>query len=320
MARPLRLEFPGAVWHVTSRGNEKKSVFHDEIDRRTFLPLLARSVDRFGWRIHAFVLMTNHYHLLLETPEPTLSAGMRELNGIYTQGFNRRHDRVGHLFQGRFKGILVEKESHLLELTRYVVLNPVRAGIARHPADWQWSSYRATAGLESPPRWLVVDWTLTQFNQDPAMARCLYRRFVRAGAQRRERPWDGVAGQIYLGGQAFQRRMRARIEEREIGEEVPKSQVRIGRPALAWIADATAASRELDVTSARAMIAFLGREDAGERLAAIGAALSVKPSMASRLASQGARLMRENRKFRNQVEEVRRRWAATGGPEYKIKV
>jgi len=320
MARPLRLEYPGAVWHVTSRGNEKKSVFHDEGDRKAFLPLLARSVDRFGWRIHAFVLMTNHYHLLLETPEPTLSAGMRELNGIYTQRFNRRHERVGHLFQGRFKGILVEKESHLLELTRYVVLNPVRAGIAEHPADWRWSSYRATAGLEGPPTWLVVDWTLAQFGQDPTTARCLYRRFVLAGANRRERPWDAVAGQIYLGGQAFQRRMRTRIEGRRIGEDVPKSQVRIGRPTLDWIVAAIAARPSLDARSTRAMIAFLGREDAGERLAMIGAALSVKPSMASRLASHGARLMQESRRFRSQAEEVRRRWAATGDPEYRIKV
>ena len=320
MARPLRLEYPGAVWHVTSRGNEKKSVFRDEIDRKAFLPLLARSMDRFGWRIHAFVLMTNHYHLLLETPETTLSAGMRELNGIYTQAFNRRHGRVGHLFQGRFKGILVEKESHLLELTRYVVLNPVRAGIARHPADWQWSSYRATAGLESPPKWLVVDWTLNQFGQDQPTARRLYRRFVQAGARLGERPLDQVAGQIYLGSQAFQRRMRARIEERKIGEDVPKSQLKIGRPALAWIAAATSASQKLDAPSARAMIALLGREDAGACLAAIGAVLSVKPSMASRLAGRGARLMQESSRFRKQVEEVRRRWAATEDPKYRIKV
>lgn len=319
MARPLRLEYPGAIWHVTSRGNEKKSVYLDDTDRKAFLPLLSRSVDRFGWRIHAFVLMTNHYHLLIETPETTLSAGMRELNGTYTQRFNRRHNRVGHLFQGRFKGILVEKESHLLELTRYVVLNPVRAGIAGHPGDWRWSSYRATVGLERPPKWLVVDWTLNQFDQNPATARYRFRKFVLAGARAAERPLNRVTGQIFLGSPVFQRQMQAQIEKRKVGEDVPKTQLRIGRPTLAWIVAATSAKQDLDARSARAMIALLGREDAGERLAAIGDALSVKPSMASRLATRGAVLMHVNPNFRRQVEMVRRRWATQDG-EYRIKV
>ena len=127
MARPLRLEFAGAVYHVTSRGNARQDIVGDDDDRRSFLTLLGHVIDRFGWRCHAYCLMDNHYHLLLETPRPNLSRGMRQLNGRYTQAYHRRHHRGGHLFQGRFKAILVEKDAHLLELCRYVVLNPVRA-------------------------------------------------------------------------------------------------------------------------------------------------------------------------------------------------
>jgi len=126
MARPLRIEFPGAVYHVTSRGNARRKIYRDDEDREAFLATLAWVAERFGWRCHAYCLMDNHFHLLLETPQPNLSRGMRQLNGVYTQSFNRRHRKAGHLFQGRFKAILAEKDSYLLELARYIVLNPVR--------------------------------------------------------------------------------------------------------------------------------------------------------------------------------------------------
>lgn len=136
MARPLRLDHAGAVWHVTSRGNERRESLRDERDRERFLELVGDIAGNLRWRVHAFVLMGNHFHLLLETPEPNLSRGMRQLNGIYSQWFNRRHRRVGHLMQDRFKAILVEKQSHLLELARYVVLNPVRAGLVQSAGQW----------------------------------------------------------------------------------------------------------------------------------------------------------------------------------------
>ena len=157
MARPLRLEYEGALYHVTSRGNARESIFLDEGDRSRFLEILADVVDRYGWICHAYCLMTNHYHLLIETPSAGLSRGMQLLNGVYTQWVNRRHDRVGHLLQGRFKAILVEKESHLLELARYVVLNPVRAKMVRSVRAWRWRSYRATAGQTEVPEFLTVD-------------------------------------------------------------------------------------------------------------------------------------------------------------------
>jgi REP element-mobilizing transposase RayT len=152
MARPLRLEFPGAVYHLTSRGNARQKIFFTDADRELFLSTLSGVVRRYHWICHAYCLMANHYHLLIETPKANLSIGMRQLNGIYTQSFNRRHHRVGHLFQGRFKAIVVEKEAHLLELCRYVVLNPVRVKGGASARSWKWSSYRATAGRSSVPR------------------------------------------------------------------------------------------------------------------------------------------------------------------------
>lgn len=135
MARPLRIEFPGAVYHVTSRGHAKQVIFLDVRDYADFLEVLCFVVKRFNWILHAYCLMSNHYHLLIETPDGNLSRGMRQLNGIYTQQFNRRHSRVGHVLQGRYKAILVDKENYLLELCRYIVLNPVRAGIAKGPKN-----------------------------------------------------------------------------------------------------------------------------------------------------------------------------------------
>ena len=149
MARPLRIEYAGAVYHITSRGNEKKAVFKSDQDRINFLNTLQHVKKRYNWICHAYCLMDNHYHLLIETPDGNLAIGMRQLNGVYTQLFNKLHGRTGHLFQGRYKSILIQKDSHLLEVCRYVVLNPVRAKMVEAPEAWKWSSYRATAGREA---------------------------------------------------------------------------------------------------------------------------------------------------------------------------
>jgi len=163
MARPLRIEFPGAVYHLTARGNARQNIFLDDEDRLRFLNVLERVVSRFHLALYAYCLMDNHYHLLLETREANLSRAMRQLNGVYTQGFNRRHGQVGHVLQGRFKAILVDRDAYLLELCRYVVLNPVRAKSTRKPDSYRWSSYRATAGRAAVPWFLAVDSVLAQF-------------------------------------------------------------------------------------------------------------------------------------------------------------
>ncbi len=178
IARPLRIEFAGALYHITSRGDRREAIFEDDEDREAFLDVLAEVVERYNWICHAFCLMTNHYHLVIETVEGNLSQGMRQLNGVYTQASNRRHNRAGHLFQGRFKGILVDKDAYLLELSRYVVLNPVRAGMVDTPAQWRWSSYRAMMGQAPVPKWLAVDGLLSQFGAVREQARRHYQHFV----------------------------------------------------------------------------------------------------------------------------------------------
>ena len=227
MTRPLRLEFANAVYHLTSRGNARQGMFFNDGDRELFLQTLAHVVSRYSWICHAYCLMANHYHLLIETPKANLSIGMRQLNGVFTQSFNRRHKRVGHLFQGRFKAVLVEKESYLLELCRYVVLNPVRVKGGTKTAAWKWSSYRATAGLASVPEFLSTDWLLEQFGKNRRVAQKRYREFVRDGIT--NRPWDQLKGQIYLGSDKFIERHSA--EDREL-KAIPRAQLHAFKPTL----------------------------------------------------------------------------------------
>ena len=205
MVRPLRLEFAGALYHVTARGNARQKIYLDDSDREVFLYRLGLEIEQQGWRLYAYCLMDNHYHLLLETPEPNLVAGMRRFNGVYTQAFNRRHRRVGHLYQGRYKAILVEKDAYLREMCRYVVLNPVRAKAVKRPDQWRWSSYRVTAGSIAAPAWLAAAEVRALFGGAGG-----YRRFVAEGAGQAS-PWANLSGQIYLGGEGFLKRMQRRL-------------------------------------------------------------------------------------------------------------
>jgi REP element-mobilizing transposase RayT len=231
MARPLRIEYPGAIYHVTSRGNEKRSIFLSDLDRKRFLDLLADVNERYHWICHAYCLMDNHYHLLIETPEANLSIGMRQLNGVYTQAFNRRHGRVGHFFQGRFKAILVEKESYLLEACRYLALNPVRAGVVETPERWKWSSYRGTEGREKPHPCLTTEWILHQFGERRGKAEKEYRRFVKEGMNA-ESLWREVKAQSILGTEGFVERFIDYVRDREAIPEIPKTQRYLTRPGL----------------------------------------------------------------------------------------
>ena len=272
MARPLRLEFSGAVYHVTSRGNARQDIVTDDRDRTAFLTLLAHVIDRYGWLCHAYCVMDNHYHLLIETPQPNLSLGMRQLNGRYTQTYNRRHERVGHLFQGRFTAILVEKEAHLLELCRYVVLNPVRAKMVTHPRLWAWSSYRATVGETQGPAWLTTDWVLEQFGSRVGLAQKKYRSFVAEG-RGGDSPWEQVTGQIYLGSEAF-------VEQHQpnrVIRDIPRRQTQAQRPSLSVM---------FQRKDKAARLIHQAYRQYGYRLAEIAAHLGVHPATVSRRLKQ----------------------------------
>ncbi|HKF41841.1 MAG TPA: transposase [Thermoanaerobaculia bacterium] len=221
MARPLRLQFAGAVYHVMARGHERSAIFRDAEDRSKFLALLEQVATEEKWIVHAYCLLGNHFHVLIETPEGALARGMRDLNGRYAQWFNWRHDRRGHVFEGRYRSVVVEKQTHLMELHRYIVLNPVRARLAERPSEWRWSSYRATVGSEKAPAWLETDWTLGQFGGRRSSAREAFQRFVSAGKVAGKEV-EALERAAYLGGREFLKRMQELVSSQEKDDEIPR--------------------------------------------------------------------------------------------------
>jgi len=314
VSRQLRLEFPGAIWHVTSRGNERRDIYRDDADRRRFVSLLARVVVERRWLLHAWVLMSNHYHLLIETPEIGLSRGVKWLNQRYAESFNESHGRVGHLFQGRFKGILVERQGHLLELVRYIVLNPVRCHAVRYAGDYEWSNYRATAGLSPAPAWLEIEWTLGQFAAAcRGEAHEAYRRFVADGRGASYNPWERVVGQIYLGGAAFCDRMQTLVETKERSREHPRQQRRFVRPAFETLVEVV--TDAFDVTpdalrlksrgQARKALAHLAVDEAGLTLQAIGGWMGVSAWAACKMRRSGRELYVSDPLYRQRIDRIK---------------
>ena len=278
MARPLRIEFEGALYHVMVRGNARADIFLDDEDRQAFVDNLDWVCGRFDWRIWAWCQMTNYYHLLVETLRPTLSKGMREVNGVYTQAFNYRHGRSGHVLQGRFKGPLVDKDQFLLELSRYVVLKPVRAGMVDTAVEWQWSSYRSTMGKAAIPDWLAVDETLALFHHKAGPARRAYAHFVAAGVDAPE-PWTDCPRAGFIADDSFIERMLARVDSDDLKPEITRDTR--PAPSLASIAR-TSRNRNEAIRRAHASAAY--------SLTEIARFFEVHVSTASRVArSVGAR-------------------------------
>ena len=289
MARPLRIEFPDAIHHVTSRGNERRAIIRDDVDRRKWLSLLERTVDRHGWRVFAFALMDNHFHLFLQTPSPDLSTGLAHLNGSYAGYFNHRHGRAGHLMQGRFKSILVEGRGYWRELGRYVHLNPVRAGLVERPEDWPWSSY---GGYHRPGRrlgWVCYDRVLAEFGGDTAAGRRAYRQYIAEGLGRPlDSPLAKAVHGLVLGSDAFVAKVRRLVKQQADDEELPGLR-RLKRPAdmTAVVAAVTAhlggdpanwrPGRRCDDIS-RAVAAYVARQATSRTLARIAEALGYRNS------------------------------------------
>ena len=226
MSRQLRVVFPGAVYHVMSRGNGGEWIFDGGDDWTALLTRLEGAVERYGLVVHGYCLMHNHYHLLVETPRGNLSIGMRHLNGGYAAGFNRRRARVGHVFQGRFKAVLVEKDAHLLEAIRYLALNPVRTErpLCERPEDWRWGSYRVALGLAPRPHWLTCDWTLSRFGATYPTARRRLKAFVDLAGGREWTPQG-----IYFGSDPF---IRSTADGLGPIPEIPRSHWQPLRPPL----------------------------------------------------------------------------------------
>jgi putative transposase len=309
MARPLRLEYPGAWWHITSRGVERRDIFLDDRDRRRFLSLIAQVIPHFHWRLHAYVLMTNHYHLLVETIDATLSRGMHKIGGDYATWFNARHRRVGHLFQARFKAHLIDSEEYLLQVARYIVRNPVRARLVPSATAWPWSSARATAGLAAAPQWLTTAAILERFDGwDLASAKRLYRNFVEESDG--ESPWRNLVGQVVLGSADFVARMQQRIDERQRSHEYPRAQRSLRPATVEEVRHAVQTITGIDPTKSRrpaARIAFveLAHSEAQATLGDIGAAVGVGPTGVSYLLRRAREAAHTDRDFRDLLECIR---------------
>lgn len=231
MTRPLRLEFAGALYHVTSRGDHREAIYRDDLDRAAWLTIVGLVCRQFNFIVHAYCQMTNHYHLLVETVDGNLSQGMRQINGLYTQAFNRRHRLVGHLFQGRYKAILVQRERYLMAVARYIVLNPVRAGMVRTAEDWLWSSHKYILGRDFAPAWLDTEWILGQFDCNHENAIDAYSKFIIEGVNT-DSPFSSTRHQLMLGDDNFLMSLQPFVDAR-VGRDTPKAQRRAAVLTLA---------------------------------------------------------------------------------------
>ncbi len=280
MARPLRIEFPGAVYHVTTRGDRREPIFVDDEDRRALLRVIAQALARFDGELLAYCLMGNHYHFVLHTRQANLSLLMRHVNGVYTQIFNRRHDKAGHLFQGRFKAILVDREAYLLEVCRYVELNPVRAKLVSKVGAWPWSSYRAHMGDADPPAWLdcagLHGYLLRRPARSAADRSRAARLYADLVASARDQPlWDtALRQQIYLGDEDFVQRMQALAEpHKAVEREIPKAQRRKNLSLVQWLESARSREEAL----------YRAYTEGGLSMSAIARELGLSVSRVSRL-------------------------------------
>lgn len=221
MSRPVRIEFPGAHYHVTSKGVQDKPVYLDNEDRIAFLSVLETVVSRFGWLLHSYVLMNSHYHLIVECPKANLSKGMRQLNGVYTQHFNRRHEIEGSLFQGRFKSVLFEAKTYLLPLCRHVVLNPVRVGASSSAQTYRWSNHRVTGGATKKSTFLHTSAILDSFGRSAKDAQIKYKEYVKAGVNV-ESPLLERSHQVLLGSPKFISQMQPILDGEKLAKRGPK--------------------------------------------------------------------------------------------------
>jgi REP-associated tyrosine transposase len=293
MARPLRINDPGALYHVTCRGNERRLIYRDRTDYHTFLDHLQISLDTYGVLLHAYVLMSNHFHLIVEVPRSNLSEFMRHLNITYTGYFNRRHRRVGHLYQGRFKAIMVDADAYLLELSRYVHLNPVRlrkyeqcswTERLRVLQSYRWSSLRGYLHVRMREPFVVSERVLGYVGGDTERGRQAYGRFVQEGVRSGvSRPWGTAVGQVVLGREEFVERFRSRFRSRvdrerpairALNRMTPERVIHQVCRALGWKKEAL---RERGGGWKRALVmdclyrySGLTQRDIGERMGGIG--------------------------------------------------
>jgi len=306
MARPLRIEYPGAFYHVTSRGNEQREIFKSKKDRVQFLHYLETATERYGAAILIYCLMDNHYHLLLETPKGNLSQIMRHINGAYTTYFNVKRKRAGHLFQGRYKAILVEADEYAEELSRYIHLNPVRAGIVERPEDYIWSSYRAYIGQEKAPEWLATDFILAYFDKKISSARKKYQKFVEDGIGGLDKSplFDAVASTL-LGSVCFIREITERYLERKVNDrDLPALRALNGKPVIESILETVTSGAIKDESLRKKMSLYLCCKYSGAKLKEIGTYFNMRESAVSQASRRFAKAVENDKRLKAHLKKV----------------
>jgi REP element-mobilizing transposase RayT len=312
MARPLRIEYPGAFYHVTSRGNEQKDVFKSHKDREKFLSYLESASERYGAAIHAWCLMSNHYHLLLETPSGNLSQIMRHINGAYTTYFNIKRKRAGHLFQGRYKAILVEADAYAAELSRYIHLNPVRAGMVARPEEYRWSSYQGYLGQIQAPEWLKRYLILGSFDRNVTEAEHKYRSFVEDLLTRDyDSPLKGVVASTVLGSRGFVEEITgSHLKGTSFDRSVPAVRKLTTRPMLEEIVTNVNTLLGEGEEFRRSVSIYCCQNFSGAKLKEIGAYFGISDaavSQTSRRLVLKAEQDREIRRLLDRIEEQMKR-------------
>lgn len=303
MARPLRIIFPGAFYHVTSRGNEQKAVFKSKRDREKFLGYLESATERYNAVVHAFCLMDNHYHLLVETPFANLPQIMRHINGAYTTYFNIKRGRSGHLFQGRYKAILVDKDTYAKELSRYIHLNPVRANMVTTPEDYLWTSYRAYIGHAEPLDWLHRDFILAYFGKQRATAQKRYQEYVQALASREyESPLTAANASLVLGPAEFIQTIKKRILGKQVrSRDLPALRQIHGGIGLETVVDLVQGALKKTPAQTRNASIYLCRKHTGQKLRTIGEQFGISDAAVSQVCKRFKVRMKSDRTLRKEI-------------------
>jgi REP element-mobilizing transposase RayT len=319
MARPLRIEFPGAFYHVMNRGNTGMNIYRSKRDREKFLEYVGEAVKRYGIKVHTFCLMTTHYHFLIETPHANLSQAIKWINVGYAVYFNRKRRRFGHLFQGRFKAVLVDADEYLKQLSRYIHLNPVRARMVEHCRDYPWSSYRALSGYAASPEWLETDWLLSLFGEDRGTAKKRYRNFVELVENGKiENPSDDVVGGVVLGRDDFVNWVKKTFLSKDSNsKEIPQLKILKPRPTPDDLIQAVSNEFGCGMESilqkgkkgnlARDVAIYLCRELTGETSVSLGRRFDISGAGIAARHDRIAKKLEADRNLKGRDDRIRRK-------------
>lgn len=306
MSRPLRIGYPNAFYHVTARGNERQAIYKSNKDREHFLEYLESATERYKAVIHVYCLMDNHYHILLQTPEGNLSQIMHHINGAYTNYFNTKRKRTGHLFQGRYKAFLVSIDEYAKELSRYIHLNPVRAGMVEKPGEYRWSSYKDYISLNNPPNWLHTDFVLNLIDKNVKVARAGYKRFVESmvGVEY-ESPLKDVFASTILGSRDFINEIREKhLDRKKRDRDLPDLKFFHERPGIEEIIKKVAMIMNEDAMLTRRVQLYLCHRFSGKKLKDIGDHFGIGVSGVSQASRRVAIQLTGNKRLKKKIDKL----------------